>query len=734
MKKLQLLLVTFLISLSICLCLLASSQAVKAAGASTVSVPTLSPISPITLGGSVTASVIVGGIGSTPTGTITFQYSTDSGSTWTQLGTIKTLSSGSATSDSYTPAAVGSNYRIRAVYSGDSKFAGATGNGASLTVNKANPIAPTSTLNPASPISLGGSLTSAVTISGVSGVTPTGTVTFQYSTNSGSTWTQLGTIKTLSSGSATSDSYTPAAVGSNYRIRAVYSGDSNYNTVTGNSASLTVDKANLTVPAPSVSPNPVSVNNTVTVSVTISGVSGGATPTGTATFQVKIGTGSWISIGSAVPLSSGSVSTTYVPSTVGSYQFQVVYSGDSNYGGATGSAISVTVNFASLDHFVFSSVGTQVAGTSFSVTITAKDASNNTLTNYVGTNTLNVSIGTISPSVTGVFLSGVWVGSVTLTGADSGVTLFTTGSGMSGASSIFTVNSGTLSSFTFAVIGSPQTTGSVFSITIMAKDIYGNNVTGYIGSPSLTVSAGSISPGAMNAFVSGVGSSSVMVSAAGSDVRITVTEGVCIGVSNLFTVTNALSPTPEPTPLLTPTPTSKSTSNPKPTSTPRATQTPLPSPPPLESTVKAKTDNGTTVDLTIRGNVTSVQMSNITIATIQSTISTTLSFTLAGESGTTGFSNMTIPKTAILYGVKPVVFIEEQQAINQGYTQDSENFYVWYTTQFSTHQVKIQFAGPLASQAGSFEPVFAISLIVPEIVLIYIVIAVKRLRRRPEDT
>ena len=732
MKKLQLLLVTFLISLSICL--LASSQAVKAAGSSTVSVPTLSPVSPITLGGSVTANVIVGGIGGTPTGTITFQYSTDSGSTWTQLGTIKTLSNGSATSDSYTPTAVGSNYRIRAVYSGDSKFDGATGNGASLTVNKANPTAPASTLNPASPISLGGSVTSAVTISGVSGVTPTGTVTFQYSTNSGSTWTQLGTIKTLSSGSATSDSYTPTAVGSNYRIRAVYSGDSNYNTVTGNSASLTVDKANPTVPAPSVSPNPVVVNNTVTVSMTISGVSGGATPTGTATFQVKIGTGSWITIGSAVSLSSGSVSTTYVPQTVGTYQFQVVYSGDSNYNGVTGSAMSVTVNFASLDHFVFSSVGTQVAGTSFSITITAKDASNNTLTSYVGTNTLNVSTGTISPSVTGVFSSGIWGGSVTVTGADSGVTLFTTGSGMSGTSSIFTVNSGALNSFTFAAISSPQTAGSVFSITVTAKDVYGNNVTSYIGSPSLAVSAGSISPGTMNAFVSGVGSSSVMVSAPGSDVKITVTEGVCIGVSNLFTVTNTPTPTPETTPLSTPTPTSIPTSNPKPTSTPKATPTPSPSPNPLETTVKAKTDNGTPVDLTIRGNVTSLQMSNVTIATNQSTISTTLSFTLAGESGTTGFSNMTIPKTAILYGVKPVVFIDGQQAINQGYTQDPENFYVWYTTQFSTHQVKIQFAGPLASQAGSFEPVFAIGLIVPEIVLIYIVVAVKRLRRRPENT
>ena len=67
-------------------------------------------------------------------------------------------------------------------------------------------------------------------------------------------------------------------------------------------------------------------------------------------------------------------------------------------------------------------------------------------------------------------------GSVTVTGADSAVTLFTTGSGMSGTSSVFTVNPGALNSFTFATISSPQTAGSVFSITVTAKDVYGNKL------------------------------------------------------------------------------------------------------------------------------------------------------------------------------------------------------------------------------------------------------------------
>jgi hypothetical protein len=497
------------------------------------------------------------------------------------------------------------------VYSGDSNYNGATGAATSLTVNKATPIVSGPTLNVTNPISLGGSITAAVAISGVSGATPTGTVTFQYSVDSGSTWTQLGSVKTVSSISSTSDPYTPPTVGSNYRIRAVYSGDSNYNGATGAATSLTVNKANAVVPAPSVSSNPIFVNNAVTVTVTISGFSGGATPTGTVTFQTKIGSGSWTTIGSAVSLNNGLASTNYVPQTADTYQFQAVYGGDSNYNGATGDALSVVSDFAPLNHFVFSTVGTQVAGTSFNIIITAKDASNNTLTNYVGTNTLNISTGTISPTITGIFSSGVWTGSVILTHAGSGITLFTTGSNMSGASNLFTVNSGSLNLFTFSSIGSPQSVGSTFSITVLAKDAYGNTVTSYTGVPSLTYSAGSISPQTMNPFVNGVGSTPVTLDTSGSSVNIIVTDGNHSGTSNSFTVTtiptptttpepNPTNPTISPTQLPTPLPTSIITSTPKvtPSSTsqvsPTATLTPSnstsvsPSPSPSTSGLNLK--------------------------------------------------------------------------------------------------------------------------------------------------
>jgi hypothetical protein len=93
---------------------------------------------------------------------------------------------------------------------------------------------------------------------------------------------------------------------------------------------------------------------------------------------------------------------------------------------------------------------------------------------------------------------------------------------------------------------------------------------------------------------------------------------------------------------------------------------------------------------------------------------------------------MTIPTTAILYGTTPVIFIDGKQTLSQEYTQDSNNFYVWYTAHFSTHQITIRFAMPSSSQASSLG-LLAAGIAVPEIILIYAVIAIKHLKRKPEN-
>jgi hypothetical protein len=179
-------------------------------------------------------------------------------------------------------------------------------------------------------------------------------------------------------------------------------------------------------------------------------------------------------------------------------------------------------------------------------------------------------------------------------------------------------------------------------------------------------------------------------------------------------------------------------------STPTLTPTPTasPTPTPSENTIQATTNNGSTIHLAINGNITSPQISNVAITTNQSESTTILSFTLTGQSSTTGFSNITIPKTSVTYGTTPKIYINNQPASNQGYTQDN-NYYVWYTTHFSTHQISIVFAAnsPTSSPTsslGSQDAVFlglglvqiAIILLMSIIVAIVVVVAFKSLSKK----
>ena len=98
-----------------------------------------------------------------------------------------------------------------------------------------------------------------------------------------------------------------------------------------------------------------------------------------------------------------------------------------------------------------------------------------------------------------------------------------------------------------------------------------------------------------------------------------------------------------------------------------------------------------TYPVEIGGNVTTEQFSNMTITPNQDTRITTVDFTLTGPNGTEGFCNLTIPKIAIPFGTNPVVYIDGIAAENQSFTQDSDNFYLRFTTHFSTHQIEILF-------------------------------------------
>jgi len=162
-----------------------------------------------------------------------------------------------------------------------------------------------------------------------------------------------------------------------------------------------------------------------------------------------------------------------------------------------------TVNPAALEHFDFSPISSpQTSGVAFTITITSKDVYGNTVTSYTGSNTLSDSTGTIDPTATDVFSSGVWTGSATITKAQAGVIMTTTGNGKSGTSNSFDLNPASGNKLVITGYSSYVTAGSWTTVyTVQRQDQYGNPVT----SGSTTVNLASTSTGAAKKFAETLG-------------------------------------------------------------------------------------------------------------------------------------------------------------------------------------------------------------------------------------
>ncbi len=198
-----------------------------------------------------------------------------------------------------------------------------------VTVAKATPtVTPVSSANPAT---YPGSVTFNVTMAATgSGVAPTGSVTFKDNT------TTICNAAALSGGLATCAP--PTLTAGSHPISATYSGDTNYNTASG-SLTQTVNTGSPTVNLSSSS-NPSTYAAAVTLTATVPALGSGATPTGTVTFKDGATT-----VCAAVAMSSGSATCLTSALTAGLHSLTAAYSGDTNYGTATGS-LSQTVNKA----------------------------------------------------------------------------------------------------------------------------------------------------------------------------------------------------------------------------------------------------------------------------------------------------------------------------------------------------------------------------------------------------
>jgi DNA-binding beta-propeller fold protein YncE len=251
----------------------------------------------------------------TPTGSVTFM---DGGN---PIGS-GTLSGGVGTFTTSTLAA--GSHTITTSYGGDANFFGDTGvlTGNPLVMNKANT---TTTLFPSQNPSVYGQ---AVTLNATVAPMGTGTVTFYSGT------VMLGSCE-LSAGWCTyATSNLPVGV---MTLTAVYSGDGNYSTSTSASFKENEIKASSSIALQTSAP--ILVNNPVTLTVKVTSLVSGM-PTGTVAFldaNNPLGTATLDNTGSAC------LTTSTLP--VGFNSLTAVYSGDSNFYGANGAAVSMVQDF-----------------------------------------------------------------------------------------------------------------------------------------------------------------------------------------------------------------------------------------------------------------------------------------------------------------------------------------------------------------------------------------------------
>jgi len=225
-------------------------------------------------------------------------------------------------------------YTATATYSGDTNYASSTAMlAAPQVVNQVQTSAAlAATPNPGI---AGQSVAITATVTPASGtVTPTGSVTFTDTFNGTTLALGTGAVTLSSSGKATF-STTKLAPGT-HTITATYGGDANDATSTA-TLSLTINQAT-TSTVVKATPNPVTVQGTITFSATVTTTPAGGTPTGSVSFFAN-GT---IQLGTA-NLSAGTASVTSTTLGAGTYQITAVYSGDTDNAGSTSTAVSEVV-------------------------------------------------------------------------------------------------------------------------------------------------------------------------------------------------------------------------------------------------------------------------------------------------------------------------------------------------------------------------------------------------------
>ena len=156
----------------------------------------------------------------------------------------------------------------------------------------------------------------------------------------------------------------------------------------------------------------------------------------------------------------------------------------------SGSQSGIVVTPAAATTLVVSGLASpQSAGVAGSITVTALDAYGNTATGYSGTVHFSSSDGAAVLPADTTLAAGVGTFSVTLkTAGTQSVTATDTVTSISGSQSGIVVNPAAATTLAVSGLASPQSAGVAQSVTVTARDAYGNTATAYSGTIHFTSS------------------------------------------------------------------------------------------------------------------------------------------------------------------------------------------------------------------------------------------------------
>jgi hypothetical protein len=277
-----------------------------------------------------------------PSPTVQWQFSTNGGSTWSNI------SGATSTTYSFTSSTSQNGNEYRAVFTNSA--GSATSTAATLTVNAAT-VAPSITTQPSNQTVTAGQ---SVSFTAAANGTPTPTVQWQVSTNSGSTWANI------SGATSTTYTFTSATSQTGGQYRAVFTNSAG--TATTVAATLTVNVATL---PPSITTQPSSQTVTAGQSATFSAGASGSPPP-TVQWQVSSNSGStWSNI-------SGATATTFSFTTSTSQsgnQYRAVFTNST--GTAATNAATLTVNAATVAPSITTQPSSQTITTGQTVSFSA---------------------------------------------------------------------------------------------------------------------------------------------------------------------------------------------------------------------------------------------------------------------------------------------------------------------------------------------------------------------------